>query len=139
MATARYSSIWDRWRGDQTNYTDAEWEAWLQVNYPDALTSDNNNKQSWLICPAMLAEVVWLYIRGEATGPQAIEYFSFSDHEVLQMLDVRDWILAAGNAAAQQQRFQDCQCWMSQVEQRGVENKSFIYTKMGIRDDSLSG
>lgn len=147
MPTTRYSSLWDRLRGDPANYSVADWEDWLQLNYPATVArtatggyvSAHSNPRSWQICPATLAEVVWLYQRGILTAAQGRAMFSFSDHEMLQMSDVRSWLNAAGTANQQILRWRDLGCIMSLVEQRAIEAKSYLYTLVGIRSDVADG
>lgn len=154
MPTVRYSSIWDRWTGDETTFTQTDFNAWLDVNYPDANAYDSDgipisrhdNPRAWQITPNTLAEIAWLYLEGELDGVggntasvNVQEYFSFSDHELLQMQDIRDWILAQGNAAEQRSAWNTLKCWMNAVEAHGIESKTFIYTKFGIRADVASG
>jgi hypothetical protein len=154
MPTVRHSSIWDRWVGNTDTFTDQDFEDWLAINYPDAIARDargayisqHDNPRSWSITPNTLAEIAWLHLSGELEGlggntaaQNVQEYFSFSDYEMLQMLDIRDWILAQGTAANQKAGWNTLKSWMNAIEQHGIESKSFIYTKFAIRDDVVSG
>jgi hypothetical protein len=147
MPTTRHSSLWDRLRGDTAALAPAAWESWLLANYPATVertasggyVSAHGNPRSWQICPATLAEIVWLYQRNMLTAAQARAVFSFSDHEAAQMGDVQTWINAAGTANAQILRWQDFACLMDMVEQRGIESKSYMYNLVGIRADSAAG
>lgn len=147
MPTTRYSSLWDRLRRDHASLSEADWDAWLATNYPEAVArtasggyvSDHGNPRAWGICPATLAEIAWLFFRNVLTAAQARAVFSLSDHEAAQMGDIATWITAAGNAQAQMLRWRDFACLMDMVEQRGVTSKSYIYNMMGIRADSANG
>lgn len=153
MPTPRYSSIWDRWRGDHTNYSESEWAAWLAANYPGAIArypnggyvSPHKNPRRWGISPGTLAEVVWLYFRGQLGATQqenaanARAIFSLSDHEALQMGDIVTWITAAGNSTQQMLRWRDFSCFCDLIEQRANENKAYFYGLMSVRADSASG
>ena len=152
MPTARHSSIWDRWTG--AGLTQEDFETWLAINYPDTIarepngsyTSRHDNPRAWQITPNTLAEIAWLYLEGELDGlggntaaVNVQEYFSLSDHELLQMTDLRDWILAQGTVANQKAAWNTLKSWMNAIEQHGIESKSFIYSKFAIRADVASG
>jgi hypothetical protein len=147
MPTARYSSLWDRLRGDHASYSATDWEAWLQTNYPDAVArtasggyvSAHGNPRSWQICPATLAEIIWVYQRGILSAAQARAIFSFSDHEAAQIGDVQTWLNAAGTANQQILRWRDLGCIMDMIEQRAIESKTYLYNMAGIRADAASG
>lgn len=145
--TARYSSLWDRLRGDNSTYSQDDWEAWLAIDHPAAIERDasggyvdpHDNPRSWQICPHTFGQIVWLYLRGIVTGAQAKGYFSCSDHEALQVGDMLAWLTAAGNLQNQILRYNDMLCLMDQVEQRGMTSKAWLYSTMSIRADSASG
>ena len=152
--TTRYSSLWDRWRGDESGLSQAAWDGWLAVNAPEAVArneyggyvADNGNPRSWQITPATLAQTVWSYLRGSIPGATVAERnaevqrrFSLSGHELLQLADVRDHITATGNTLAQLARWQDFACLMDEVEQRVRQDKTAIYALFGIRADSANG
>lgn len=154
MPTARYSSLWDRWRGDEAAMPEANWDAWLAANYPAANARDadggyvdpNGNPRDWHVNPETLANTVWSYLRGTIPGATQAERnaevqrrFSFSAHELLQMADIRDHITAAGNTLSQLARWTDLQCMMAEVEQRVRTDKSGVYALFGIRADAASG
>ena len=154
MPTARHSSIWERWTGDESTFDEQDFEEWLALNYPDTVARDANgsyisrhdNPRRWQLTPNTLAEIAWLYLEGELDGlggntaaQNVQEYFSFSDHELLQLQDIRDWILAQGTAANQRSAWNTLKCWMNAIEQHGIENKAFIYSKFGMRDDVALG
>lgn len=154
MSTPRYSSLWDRWRGDEASYSREQWEAWLQANYPTSVARDpdggyidpNDNPRSWQITPETLANTVWSYLRNTIPGATAAERaaevtrrFSFSAHELAQMADIRDYITAAGSSLNQLMRWTDLCCLMAEVEQRVRTDKAAIYALLGIRADAQSG
>lgn len=147
MPTTRYSSLWDRLRGDHASLSAADWEAWLATNYPATIArtesggyvSEHGNPRSWGICPATLGEIVWAFLRNMLTATKAREIFSLSDHEAAQLGDVKTWITSAGTVQAQMQRWIDLLCLMDMVEQRGITSKSYLYNLLGIRADSAAG
>lgn len=153
MATSRYSSLWDRWRGDSSGLSETAWAAWLAENYPASVARSGDEyiepsgvPRSWHICPAVLGNAIWAHFRdlipGATAGARAIEIqrrFALSNHELAQLGDVRDWITAGGGAAAQQARWMDVMCLMAEVELRLRTDKAAIYALLGIRDDSASG
>ena len=148
MATLRHSSLWNRWTASVL--TQEIFEDWLQINYPATIareangsyTSRHDNPRAWQITPNTLAEIAWLYLEGELDGlggntaAQNVQnYFSLSDHELLQITDIRDWIIAQGNATVQKTAWNTLKSWMNAIEQHGIESQSFIYAKFGIRAD----
>lgn len=154
MPTARYSSLWDRWRGDEANMPSAQWDAWLTANYPAANARDadggyidpNGNPRDWHVTPAILANTVWSYLRGTLPGATQAERatevqrrFSFSDHEMLQLADIRDHITAKGTLVNQFARWNDLACMMAEVEQSVRLDKAVVYALFGIRADAASG
>lgn len=138
MPTARYSSIWDRLNGIETSYTQADFDAWVALNYP---TSSWDDDRTWEINRTKWAQMthLWLSTNGGITALQARDAFSLSDHEALQMQDLRDYIVT-GSATNQLDRMFIVTGWSTLIEgDHTLVTKAAFYSKFGIRDDVPSG
>ncbi len=83
---------------------------------------------------------LWISPDGGITAQQGRDAFSLSDHEALQVDDIRAWIEAPNQAVGDLDRFNVVKAYTYLVEQRHpLVTKSFFYTKFGIRDDVPSG